>query len=470
MKETTGDNLLRSGTAVLERLARYLDESLAGEGPVIPLRPMRELMRDLGLERWMREGGMGAEGLGEFLETYLGHTIRMHHPANMGHQVSSPHYAAALADLIHGVVNNPMGIYEMGPSAATTEAAVVRWMTGKLGWAGGGGALTHGGSLANLTALLGARAAAAPEAWENGVGGELAVLAPSCSHYSVARAASILGLGARAVIPLEVDARERIAPGGLPRALARARSEGRRVIAVVANGCATATGLYDPLEAVADFCEKERLWLHVDGAHGLSAILSDRERGLLKGVERADSVIWDMHKMLRVSTLCAAVLFRRSADMGKVFTQKASYIFHEKEDLGLDALHYTLECTKAELGLKLFLVLAFMGEKGLASYVEGQYALARKFHARIAARPGFECFVEPESNILCFRYGSAEVDQLRLRNAVVREGRHYLTTAEVGGRRYLRVTLMVPGTTETELDGLLDAVERLAPAAHISKQ
>ena len=281
------------------------------------------------------------------------------------------------------------------------------WMVEQVGWdpATAGGVLTHGGSLANLTALLAARAKAAPDAWTAGVPGDLGVLAPPSAHYSVARAVGMLGLGADAIVPLEVDALERVRVDRLADALARTRAAGRRPMALVAAACATSTGLHDDLRGIGAFCREHGIWLHVDGAHGASALLSRRLRGLLDGIALADSVIWDAHKMLRTSGLCAAVLVRRRDDLPARVPAAASYLDFDNPE-GVDLIDRQVECTKAELGLKLFLNLAFRGERGLAAYVEGQYAKARELWGLLRERPGLHVPYRPESNILCFRYGA----------------------------------------------------------------
>src|SRR5690606_37004977 len=273
------------------------------------------------------------------------------------HQTATPDFPAALADFVHGVINNPVNSDEMGAAAATVEFEVLRWMLEKVGFPAGGGVLTHGGSLANLTALLAARARAVPEAWDEGVPGDLVILASPSAHYSISRAASILGLGQRAVVPLETDELGRIDPSRLPDI------SGRRVMALVAAACSTGTGLYDDLRAIGEWCREHGVWFHVDGAHGASALLSDRHAHLLDGLGLADSVIWDAHKMLRTSALAAAVLVRREGDLDAAFKQEASYLFYG--DQGFDQIVRTVECTKAELGLKVFLNLAWRGERGL---------------------------------------------------------------------------------------------------------
>jgi L-2,4-diaminobutyrate decarboxylase len=347
------DDYAQAAHRAVDLLAQYVADARAGEGRVTTQPPPDELSRALDLRRWIREGGMDADALAEWLSAYLEATVRLHHPGSMAHQVATPSPGAALADLIHGVTNNPMAKYEMGAAGATIEHEVVGWMLDLVGFGRdtGGGVLTHGGSLANLTALLAARAHMDPDAWATGVPGDLALLAPHSVHYSVTRAAAILGLGEQAVIELEVDELERIRPERLCDALARCAQAGRRPMALVATAPATSTGLHDDLEAIAAFCADHGIWLHVDAAHGGSALLSESHRHLLRGIEHADSVVWDAHKMLRTSTLCAAVLVKRESDLPAAFRQQGDYIFDGRESLGIDVVDRALETTKATLGL-----------------------------------------------------------------------------------------------------------------------
>ena len=465
--KNNGQDLLTAGNLILEKLAKYVDESQAGQGPVLTQQPMEQLVDQLDLQNLIRAGGLDIDHLEGFMDVYLKNTMHLQHPGYIGHQVSVPHMAAGLADMIHGVTNNPMAIYEMGPVGASIEYVVLQWMLEKVGWPmgsnGGAGVLTHGGSLANLTALLGARAAIAPKAWEEGTPNDLVVLAPECAHYSIARAISILGLGSQAILPVATNEYEVLLPDALSSAYQEAQSKGKRVMAVVANACATSTGLYDPLDETGDFCLEEGLWLHIDSPHGASALLSEEKRHLLKGIEKASSMIWDAHKMMRTTTLCTAVLFRDQQAFSQVFQQKASYLFHDKEQPGIDFIPYALECTKAGLGLKLFMVLATLGEKGLGDYVEQLYNKTQHFHQIINTRPDFSCLCTPESNILCFRYrDESDSFQLDLRNQLVNEENYYITSAEVKGVRYLRLTVMNPLTETSHIQSMLDALERIA--------
>lgn len=463
------EEFVSAADVTVGHLAAYVDGSQRGLPPVLRRRPPRELAERLGLARWIREGGMTPETYAEFLAAYLDEGTRLHHPGHLGHQITAPDFPAALADFVHGAANNPMAVYEMGASAAVVEFEVLRWMREKAGYGeAGGGVLTHGGSLANLTALLAARAAIAPEAWTDGVPADLALLVPEAAHYSITRAAAILGLGERAVVPLETDGLGRIDVARLPAALARVRRAGRRPMALVAAACATGTGLYDDLRGIGRFCAANGVWFHVDGAHGASALLSAEHRHLLDGAGLADSLIWDAHKMLRTSGPVAAVLTRRAGDLDAAFRQRASYLFYEDRDAspggeGIDSIGRTVECSKAELGLKVFLNLAWRGERGLGDHVAGRYATAHRFWELAGERPGFHRPYEPESNIVCFRYGTG--DQVRIRERLMEEGTFQLTSAEIGGVRHLRVAVMAPATDDKTLEALLDRIAEVGRPA-----
>ncbi len=409
---------------------------------------------------------MDAAALEEWLPRYLDATVRLHHPGSMAHQVAVPSTGAAVADLIHGATNNPMAIYEMGAAGATIEREVVRWMLGKVGFDrdSAGGVLTSGGSLANLTALLAARARVAPEAWREGTPGDLALLAPPSAHYSIRRAAAILGLGEDAVIELDVDELERIRPDRLGEALERCERAGRRPLALVAPACATSTGLFDDLRALGSFCAEHGIWFHVDAAHGASALLSERHRGLLDGIELGDSVVWDAHKLLSTSGLCAAVLVRHGPDLPAAFRQSGDYLFNDTERVGFDLLDRAVETTKTTMGLKLFLSLAWAGERGLGEYVASRFDTARRFHELLSREPDVTCAYVPESNIVCFRIGDG--DQLELRDRLLDGGRLHIGSTTINGERNLRLVITAPDTGDETLRELLAALRAVpAPAA-----
>ena len=459
-------------------LADHLTKSKAGETPALNQQPPEVIAEELRLKERLNKGFIDSQDLLSFVQVYLSHTNHLSHPHYMGHQVAVPHDLSGIPELIHGTINNPSSLYEMGPAGGTCEGFMINWMLDKVGWLNGrdyydfdfkpgiaSGLLTHGGSMANLTALAAARAAIAPDAWTEGNPGDLVVIGAASAHYSIARALSILGLGKKAFYPVAVDENEVLQINDLQRVYQQALADGKRVMCVVANACATSTGLYDPLAAMGAFCEAHQLWFHVDGAHGAAALVSLKNKSLVKGIEKADSIIWDAHKMMRVPALCTAVLFKDFSVQAAAFQQKGSYVFHDTEVIGMDSMPYTIECTKSALGMKLFWTFALEGEKSIGEFIDHTFSLTKDFYSLLNQEPDFTTPYFPQSNILCFRYekfGMADKFQKLIRYTIIDNQRFYLTSCEMNGNRYLRVVILNPSTTLAHLKALIEEIKTTA--------
>ncbi len=166
--------------------------------------------------------------------------------------------------------------------------------------------------------------------------------------------------------------------------------------------------------------------------------------------------------MLRTPSLCAASLFRDHHPLEGAFQQEASYLFHEKEQPGIDLGHQTFECTKAGLGLKLFMVLAALGERGLGEYVERQWDLALRTYDYLKQQADFECAVRPQSNILCFRLRGSDRKQLQISDTLIAQGHFHLSSTAYRGKRYLRLALMNPDTTFEDIQRLIQKIRKIA--------
>jgi L-2,4-diaminobutyrate decarboxylase len=195
------------------------------------------------------------------------------------------------------------------------------------------------------------------------------------------------------------------------------------------------------------------------------ALLSKRYKNLVQGIEQADSVIWDAHKMLRVPALCTAVLFKNQKHMWNSFHQKGSYVFHENEVVGMDSMPFTVECTKSALGTKLFWSFALEGEEAMVKFIENSFQQARDLYEFLNTHRDFHCPYPPQSNILCFQYKPEELDdqqQLALRYELINSGEFYITSCVVQGKRYLRTVLMNPLSTLEDYRELSKAIEKHA--------
>jgi L-2,4-diaminobutyrate decarboxylase len=431
---------------------------------------------------------------GELVEFSLARGINLHDPRYVGHQVPASVPIAGLFDAIGSVTNQPMAIYEMGPWATAVEQAMVEKLAGLLGWQGTdyAGIVTHGASLANLTALLVARNVALGETWEEGMNGEAGASAPGCdptpdrrknsatpklvvqadAHYCIARSAGILGIGTKNVMKAALDDKRRMDAVKLDATLSELRAAGHRVVAVVACACATPVGAFDPLERIADVCARYGVWLHVDAAHGAAALFSERHRPLVAGLERADSLTWDAHKMLFVPALCAFLFYKNKRHSYEAFRQNAPYLFDPSAP-GLaefDSGLRTVECTKRAAAFGLWGVWSLFGPQLFADMVDVTFALGRTFYEKLRAAPDFDALHEPECNIVVFRHvpdalRKADPErvgefQWQLRRAVIESGEFYLVPTTHGGIAALRCTLINPLTTAEHLDLLLDSLRK----------
>ncbi len=412
------------------------------------------------------------------LKNMLARGQNLHHPRYVGHQVPASLPVAALFDALGSATNQVMAIYEMGPWATAAERAMIAQLGAEIGYPPDsfGGAVTHGGSLANLTALLTARNVALADVWRTGVAAAArpVLVVQQDVHYCVVRAAGILGIGTDQVIRVPVDERRRMRLDALDEILAGLQRADQPIIAVVAGACATPIGAFDPLNEIADICQRRGVWLHVDAAHGGAALLSDRYRDRLFGLARADSVVWDAHKMLFVPALCAFVFYRDRRHRFAAFEQDAPYLF-DPTNPGIaeyDSGTQTIECTKRAAAFGLWGTWSLFGRQLFRDLVDVSFDLTNLFYEKLAAADDFEPLHVPQCNIQVFRYVPDVVRswpadrlgqfQLELRRAVITSGRAYIVPVKIDGQGALCATLINPCTTGGDLDEILDAIRRSA--------
>ena len=386
----------------------------------------------------------------------------------LGHQVSAPLPAAIWTESLTGAINNSLAVAEMSPAITAIERQLIRWMAELAGYgAEAGGTFTSGGTEATFTALLAARARALPDAWENGIGSAApAVVYGENAHYAVTRAIGELGIGLRAgvVVP---NRDFRMDAAALNRALEDLARKGRQIMAVVATAGSTPTGSFDDLESIGQVCEARGIWLHVDGAHGASALLSSRHRHRMKGIERARSIAWDPHKMMLLPLSAGMLVVRDERDLDQAFLQRAPYLFHGAENQPVpDQGVRSFACSRRADALKAWVALLRYGADGMGELYDRLCDLTADLYGLIERHPSFETFHAPESNILCFRFvgdGRSDDPSLDLLNKELRErfnrsGVGWITTTVLNGRRVLRVTIMNPRTRAEHLQRLLDGL------------
>jgi glutamate/tyrosine decarboxylase-like PLP-dependent enzyme len=413
------------------------------------------------------------------------------HPRFFGYVASPSTPIGAFADLIASALNQNVTSWRSAPAATQIEQTVVRWLGQLIGYSEDAhGLLTSGGSMANLNAMLIAhRVKAGSETSRQGLwnaGQPMTIYASDQVHFSIVKAADVLGLGRDCVRLLPSDERFRLDVSVLREHLARDIQSGLRPFCVVASAGTVSTGAVDPLGEIAEVTEEYGLWLHVDGAYGALAAMDATKRSLFAGIERADSVSLDPHKWLYAPVDAGCLLFRDDQSVRSAHSpNEADYIkVHEQTDTEAFAFwDYGIELSRRFRALKIWLMLRYYGTERVAGAIAGDNRLASELAERIRASEDFELLAPVVLSICCFRYVppklserlmsgdekerarvNDELDELnaRIMHSVQRGGRAYLSNSTIKGRYALRACITNFRTTSEDIRQTLDIVREAA--------
>jgi L-2,4-diaminobutyrate decarboxylase len=471
----TDTSLDAHATALALAAQTVAEELRRGGGPSPALAPPA-------LERLLHvdvapEAGAGLEAtLGFVRERIVRHSVQVGHPFCAAHLHCPPLLASLAADAVISATNQSLDSWDQAPAATHVERLLVGWLAREYGLGErADGVFTSGGTQSNLMGLLLARDRAATRAGmsiaREGIAGparRFRIVCSSASHFSVRKAARILGLGDRAVVELPADEHGRLDPARVDTAMWELVRDSFIPIAVVATAGTTDLGAVDPLRPLADVAQAYGAWLHVDAAVGGALLLSEREAPRLRGIEAADSVTVDFHKLWFQSISCGAFLVRDASTLEPALLH-ADYLNPEVDDPdgGLPNLvDKSLQTTRRFDALKLFVSLRAHGRRFLGRAVEATLDVAAEASRQVARHPALELARPASLNTVLFRYvgdrscGPAELDRLNdaIRSSLLHTGQAVIARTRLDGRVYLKLTLMNPATTADHLRELLTLV------------
>ena len=453
----------KNGYQLIDQLAEYLENSHSANKPVVNLHEP-----DIEIDYWQN---VEIRDLNDFHSKLIKRSIRLHHPNYIGHQVSAPLPDLALLGLTSDLMNNGMGIYEMGSAAVAIEHIVIQTFSKHIGYntKESNGFLTSGGTLANLTALLAARSKLQSEHPQI-PNSKIHLLVSEQAHFCVQRAWATMGLKDKNLHTISVNESYQVDIDMLKSTINEIISRGDKIMAIVGCACSTATGSYDDISALTSICQESRIWLHIDGAHGGAAIFSEKlKKKLFNGVHLADSIIIDAHKMMLTPALATAVLFKNHVDGYNSFKQKADYLFNKSDIDPHNLAKRTYETTKYMMSIKVYYLLKMYGVEYIGQFVERQTNLAIWYYNLLTVATDFECAHKPQTNILCFRYVDESISELNelnqfIRQQLLNEGSFYIVSTILRDSYYLRVSIMNPATTEHHLTNLVSKIRSIAAA------
>ncbi len=434
------------------------------------------------------------------VDLVIQHSVHTSHPRFINQNFAGPDPVSVVGDWLGAALNTTGATFEAAPVFTLMESAVLSKLGRIAGYVSASedpvpalppGLFCPGGSTATLYALQLARHRRQPDIVRLGASGErLTLFVSSAGHYAATKSAALLGLGTDAVIKVEADTDGAMIPGELERAIASSKEAGGVPFAVIATSGTTVTSAFDDLNSLADICEAKNLWLHVDGCYGGSALFSPRHRHLLDGVQRSDSFVWNLHKMMGMTQQCTALLVRDPDQLEACFAGKADYLFQpDKLNANFDSGDRTFQCARRIDVLKLWLAWNHHGDAGFANRVDHAVEMANHARDRISASDGefvplvsgrftnvvfawipendrpLEVGLEPAKEL-----DPALFDRLHALPAMIKaqmqaEGTTMVGFQPVTGLNAFRMLFMNPAVSASDVDAMLHLIAKYGQAA-----
>lgn len=489
---------------IAARALRYVLDPPNGSDDVINFASPDELLlafdKTVGLSFDEMAPSESDEAVLAAVDLIIHHSVHTSHPRFLNQNFAGPDSVSVVGDWLGAALNTTGATFEAAPVFTLMESAVLAKLGRIAGYLGADddrvptlppGLFCPGGSTATLFALQLARHRKRPDTVRVGTSGErLTMFVSNAGHYAATKSAALLGLGTDAVIKVEADETGAMIPSVLETAVLASKDAGEVPFAVIGTAGTTVTSAFDDLNQLADICEAHELWLHVDGCYGGSALFSEHQRHFLAGVERSDSFVWNLHKMMGMTQQCTALLVKEPLQLDACFASKAEYLFQpDKLHADYDSGDRTFQCARRIDVLKLWLAWKHHGDAGFACRIDHAVALATHTRERIAASDGMFSTVVPGSftNVV-FAWvppslrpltldpqsirslDPAKLKLLHLLPPKVKAQMQSRGTAMVGfqpiaGLNTFRMLFMNPNVTTQDVDTILDLIDEYGLAA-----
>jgi L-2,4-diaminobutyrate decarboxylase len=410
------------------------------------------------------------------------HSVIVRHPKTMAHFHCNPTLASQIAECLIGITNQSLDSWDESPSATNIELLVIRWLCELLGWGeNSSGIFVAGGTMGNQMAVLLARNIAANKLGidinQDGIAfdsrlSKLCIIGSDEMHFSLERAASLIGLGKKAVVTVPTNKYFQIDLEQCHNILSTLKESGRIPMLIVGMAGTTNQGSIDNLSSLADIARKNDAWYHIDAAHGGALLCSNKYRHLISGIEKADSVTIDPHKLFYQSASCGVFLLHSSSHF-ELIREHAAYLNpleHEEKGM-LDLVTRSIQTTRRFDALKMYMSFRHMGIDGLGYYIEKTIQLAKYAAKLLDKHPDFELATNPTTNVLLFRYcpNNIDKDSLNQLNRNLQEKTYFdqdvvLSLTVVNQKVYLKACIMNPFTTEKDIEEVIYSLSKKCSA------
>ncbi len=464
-------------------VAEAVPRALAGAGPCPDVEPARLAAAIEAIDPCPEEGVAFDDVLAQLCGAVLAHGVQLGDPRCAAHLQPPTLMSAAAAELAIGLTNQSLDSFEGSPAATLAEDRLVRWLARTIGFPDGSGVLTSGGTAGNLLGLLLARERASarlkladPAAGLPPQAAQWRIVTSQAAHDSVRRSAHLLGLGTGAVVIVATDPHGRLDLGALDDTLDALGRAQLTPIAIAATAGTTDLGAIDPLGAIADRAGDCGAWLHVDAAVASAFVLSDRLAPLLDGIERADSITADLHKLWFMPIGASALLVPDVALL-RAAHHSSDYLNRPEDEADgiLNLVGRSLDTSRRFDALKILVGLRSTGRLALEAMLERLVDLARFAGTLVDAHDDLELLALPSTVMVVFRWrpaaddlGDAALDAANTaaQRALFAGGQALVGRTRLHGRVALKLTLVNPLASDEDVRALLELVARTARSQH----
>lgn len=436
-----------------------------------PAQTLHERVQAIDLEEPL---GDGHSALAEVDDLFLSEAVWFHTPGYLAHLNCPVDINAVAAESVLAAVNTSVDTYDQSRMGTLIERRVIEWVAGKVGFGHGDGVFTSGGTQSNVQALYLARelALAGTTGWvRNRQQERLVLLATAESHFSIARAARLLGLSDDAVVTVSTDDDGRMSPESLQSRLREVDLQGRSPLAVVATAGSTDRGVVDDLREISSICRQAGVRLHVDAAYGCGLLVSQQHLHLVDGIEDADSVTLDFHKTFFQPVSSSALIVRDSRDFA-AGAWHADYLNPADADEP-NQVDKSLQTTRRFDALKLFLTLRSTGPARIGRSMDAVVGLTREVHRWVTRHAELRLLSATDLSTVLFRWqpegvSDDDADALvaEVRSALQRQGRILVAKTVIEGRPSLKLTLLNPDLDAVQVCAQLEEVAATAAGLH----
>lgn len=416
----------------------------------------------------LSENGIEMASLTKQLNLVIENSVKTNHPMFMNQMFGKQQSLAVLGDILTSLLNTSMYTFEVAPVMSVIEKECVNrlcnfiWNDSQLH----DGVFTPGGSISNMNAMVMAMNQRFPDLKSCGLSKTppFSIFVSEQAHYSFKKGAAYIGIGTTSLIEVGTDSNGRLDLIALENAIALEKSSGRIPLMIIGVGGTTFSGVFDNLEAISAIANREKMWFHADAAYGGSLLFSKLEAKKMAGIEHADSVTWNLHKMMGIPLTCSVLLTRKERLLNETFSVNADYLFHEENDLDLG--RKSIQCGRRVDALKLWTAWKFEGDLGFEKRIDSLMKVTYFFAESVKKMTNFQLLHEPETPIVCFRYCKQEFTEnelnqinLKIREIIFSEGEIIFNYSEFKSRIYLRCVFSDPEFDQMMVVDILDRIK-----------